>query len=410
MNARSSVRAFTSLAGGLGLLLLLLAACAPRRSAPPEEEGSVPFVFRSLNLRQQDRKGGVAWEITSPEARYDLRRRVAQAMKPRGVIYVDGKARYQLAADSGTVINDGEVILLEGRVRVEQRGAEPMLIRASRVRWIPARERMEIDRHPEAFDPHSRIVSRRARFLIDRDLLELRGSPQLQRWSRRFDLFKEEQRGRPEIVVTASQADWQPGSGLLTATGPVRAVRRPEGSPADRPPQTLTASALQGNTIQQQFTLRAPVQASDPVDRIRFDGGDLRIDLREQRISTEQPFEARRGTTLARGESLRVRGGEQLVEIPAGCLLEQPGDRLRAKRCSWNWQSQAIEAEGNVELDRQSNPRSVRGQQLKGRLGDQGSVQVSSPGGRVVSRIQVPKSRRPAQPAQPRPKPEPVRL
>lgn len=408
MIRRSPLSSLAPLAASLGLLLLT-AACTPRKSAAPEE-GSLPFVFRSLNLRQQDPRGRPGWELTSPEARYDLRRRVAQAMKPRGVIYVDGKARYRLAADSGTVINDGEVILLEGGVRLEQQGDQPTLIRASRVRWIPSRRLMEIDRHPEAFDPHSRIVSQRARFLIDRDRLELRGSPQLQRWPRSFDPFREEKRGRPETVVTATQADWQPGSGLLTATGPVRAVRRPQGSPPDRPPQTLTASALVGNTIEQRFTLRAPVQVSDPVDQIRLDARDLRIDVRDQRISTDQPFEARRGSTLARGASLRVRAGEQTVEIPAGCFLEQPGERLRATRCSWNWQSQAIEAQGSVELDRQSNPRSVRGQQLTGRLGAQGSVQVISPGGRVVSRILAPKSGRPAQPPRPRPKTEPIRL
>ncbi len=408
MSPRLPTSPLAPLAASLGLLLLT-AACTPRKSLAPEE-GSLPFVFRSLNLSQQDPRGRPAWELTSPEARYDLRRRVAQAMKPRGVIYVNGKARYRLAADSGTVVNDGEVILLEGGVRLEQQGAQPTLIRASRVRWIPSRKLMEIDRHPEAFDPYSRIVSERARFLIDRDRLELRGSPQLQRWPRSFDPFRQEKRGRPEIVITATKADWQPGTGTLSASGPVRAVRRPQGSSPDRPAQTLTATALEGNTIEQRFTLRAPVQVSDPVDQIRLDSRDLRIDVIEQQVSSDQPFEARRGTTLARGSSLRVRAGEQIVEIPAGCFLEQPGERLQATRCSWNWQSQAIEAQGNVELDRQINPRSVRGQQLQGRLGAQGSVQMISPGGRVVSRILVPKSVRPAQPVQPRPKPQPVRL
>ncbi|MFM7266846.1 MAG: hypothetical protein ACKOZW_14910, partial [Cyanobium sp.] len=52
------------------LALPSLAGCV-RRPAP-REEGSLPFVFRSLNLRQQDRQGRPAWELTSPEARYDL--------------------------------------------------------------------------------------------------------------------------------------------------------------------------------------------------------------------------------------------------------------------------------------------------------------------------------------------------
>ncbi len=403
MKPPSPAPAAAPLAGAL-VLSLLLGSCMGRRP-PPVEEGSLPFVFRSLNLRQQDPQGKPSWELTSPEARYDLRRRVAQAMKPRGVIYAKGQARYRLAAESGTVLNDGEAILLEGSVRIEQLGKQPTLIRASRVRWIPSRELMEIDRHPEAFDPQNRIVSQRARFLLNRNLLELRGTPQLQRWSRRFDPFKDEKRGRPELVVTVSRADWEPGSGVLAARGPVRAVRRADGAPPDQPPQTLTASALQGNTIQQEYLLRAPVQVIDPAEKMQLDAQDVSIAVHEARMSSEQPFVARRGSTTARGDSLRVRSDEQTVEIPVGCFLEQPGERLRARRCLWNWSTQAIEAEGNLELDRQSNPRSVRGHRIKGTLGPKGSVEVINPGGRVVSRVRVEERRRPPESRQPRQKP-----
>ena len=76
----------------LAALFALPALAGCQRRPPPPEEGSMPFVFRSLNLRQQDRQGQPAWELTSPEARYDLRRRVAQAQQPQGVIDQKGKA------------------------------------------------------------------------------------------------------------------------------------------------------------------------------------------------------------------------------------------------------------------------------------------------------------------------------
>lgn len=393
-----------------GLLALpVLAGCT--RRTPPREEGSLPFVFRSLNLRQQDRQGRPAWELTSPEARYDLRRRVAQALRPQGVIYQKGKATYRLSAESGTVINDGEVILLEGAIRVEQLHPQPVLIRASRLRWFPSREVMEIDRHPEAFDPQTRIVARRARFLLDRDQLELRGSPQLQRWSQRFDPFAAVARGRPELVVTVSRADWEPGAGWLDARGPVRAVRRPTGAPADRPPQTLTAPLLEGNTVKQEFTLKGPVRLLDPGEQIRFDGTDLRLLAKEERLRSDNPFVARRGPALARGQSLVVDGRQHTVEIPAGCWLEQPGESLQASRCRWSWTTQEVTAEGSVVVERRANRQTLRGERLEGRLGPQGQLQLSSPGGRVLSRFQVPRrqGRSPA-PAPARRAPEPIRL
>ncbi len=387
----------------------LLIGCG--RRPPPQEEGSLPFVFRSLNLRQQDPQGRPSWELSSPEARYDLRRRVAQASQPRGVIYAKGQPLYRVAAESGTVINDGEVILLEGRIRVEQLRPQPVLIRASRVRWMPARELMEIDRHPEAFDRQGRLVARGARFLLDRNLLQLRGHPQLQRWSRSFDPFAPPPRGLPELVVTVHEADWEPGSGQLSSRGPVRAWRRPEGSSPQRPAQTLTAPQLAGNTIQQTYSLQGPVQMRDPQDRLSFDGADLRVQVKEERLSSDRAFVARRGNATVRGDSLLVRGRDTTIEIASGCRLEQPGEMLRARRCLWNWSTQAIEAEGDLLIERTAGRQSVRGAKLKGRLGPTGQLEVSNPGARVVSRFQVPSRRSPAPvQAKPRRGPEPIRL
>ena len=396
------------------VLSLLLVASAPMgcaRRPPAREEGSLPFVFRSLNLRQQDLLGRPAWELTSPEARYDLSRRVAQALRPRGVIYAGGKPLYRLSAQSGTVLNDGEVILLEGAIRLEKLGPQAVLIRASRVRWIPQKELMEIDRHPEAFDAQGRLLAQRARFRLDKNRLELRGSPQLQRWSRPFDPLAPNPRGRPELVVFVREMDWKPSTGLLETRGPVRAARHPEGSAPKRPPQTLTAARLEGNTLAQDYTLMGPVQLRDPAEALSFEGSDLRVQAKQNQLSSARPFLARRGAATARGDSLLVRGGENSVEIPSSCWLEQPGESLQARRCRWNWTTQQIEAEGHLEIRRSASGQFIRGHLLQGRLGDQGQLKVTNPGGRVVSRFQVPKRKGPAPtPAPPRRGPEPIRL
>jgi len=394
----------------LGLLALPAALAACSRRPPAPAEGSVPFVFRSLDLRQQDPQGRPSWELTSPESRYDLSRRVAQALQPRGVIYAAGKPLYRLSAENGTVINDGQVILLEGGIRLEQIGAQPVLIRASRVRWIPSQKLMLIDRHPEALDPQGRLVARQARFLLERNRLELLGEPRLERWSRRFDPFRPEKRGPPEMVVNVSRADWEPRTGLLVGQGPVNGVRRPLGVPPSRPPQTLRADRLEGNTVQQDFVLKGAVRLRDPAQAIAFDGADLRLDGRQRRLSSDRPFLARRGPASARGDSLLVSEPITTVEIPAGCLLMQTGESLRARRCSWNWSSQAIEAQGQLLFERATSRQSTRAELLRGRLGPNGQVEISNPGGRVVSRFQVPKRSAPPRPQPRRQAPEPIRL
>ncbi len=134
-------------------LVGLLGACqAPR----PRQEEAPPFVFRSLDLKSQDAKGLPSWALSAPEARYDLRRRLARAESPRGLIYRGGQPLYRLQASSGTVLNDGEVILLEGSLRLERLGRSPLLLLAGRARWLPRQQRMLIDRRPMAYDQQGR--------------------------------------------------------------------------------------------------------------------------------------------------------------------------------------------------------------------------------------------------------------
>jgi hypothetical protein len=269
---------------------------------------------------------------------------------------------------------------------------------------------MEIDRHPEALDPHSRLVARRARFLLGKDQLELRGEPKLERWTDRFDPTKGAPKAAPEVVVTVSRADWEPGTGFLEAQGPVLGRRRPPGASASTPPQILTANRLEGNTLKQEFKLKAPVSFDDPTEKVRFQGQDVRIDIAEKTIRTKEPFQAARGTLQVAGGAVEVYGKDDNAVIPSGCALDRPGERLRADRCSWNWKTQDVQAEGSMQFHRDANRQHTRGHQLRGRLGDEGQLEVSTPGGRVFSEFQVPPRSGPPRRDPPRPVPEPIRL
>lgn len=370
-------------AGLLLPLLLLPAGC--QKAKDTTADPSPPFVFRSLDLRQQDREGRPAWQLGSPEARYDLRRRVAQARDPQGVIYAKGVPVYRLSATRGTVINDGEVILLEGVIRVDRLGKQLLQIRASRARWMPRRDRLIIDRAPEVFDRQNRLSSRRATFRFDKDRLELRGRPRLQHWARPFDPRKALPTAAPETLLTVDSADWYPGTGVLETQGLVRGTRRPAGRAADRPAQTLIAGSLAGNTLQQTYTLGAPVRFEDPVEGTALNTGVVALDLAAGRATTEAAFDGRRGNLQARGVGLEVDGKQKQATIAADCQLDQPGESLRADRCLWNWSRQAVEADGPLELRRSVNNQITRGTRLRGRLGNDGTIEVTAPGGRVFS-------------------------
>ncbi|MFM9099876.1 MAG: LPS export ABC transporter periplasmic protein LptC, partial [Cyanobium sp.] len=74
-----------------------MASCRPQAI---EEDSPTPFVFRELNLRQQDDQGRPLWEISSPETRYDLSRRIAQTRQLTGILYRNGQPLYRLTAST----------------------------------------------------------------------------------------------------------------------------------------------------------------------------------------------------------------------------------------------------------------------------------------------------------------------
>jgi LPS export ABC transporter protein LptC len=372
----------------LAVLLLPLGAC--RRSRPPvAADQPPPFVFRSLDLKQQDPSGRPAWQLSSPEARYDLRRRLARADQPRGLIYAKGKPLYRLQAETGTVIGDGQAILLEGKLRVERLSKPEVLIQADRARWLPKQNLLLVDRHPQAYDQQGRLRAQRARFRLDADTLELSGAPRLERWAARFNPFTAVPKVPPETTIQVANLSWQPGTGALVAEGPVVGERRVAGEPAGHQPQKLLGERLEGNTQRQIFTLLGAVQLEDAARGQRFAGRDLQLDLSSQSGSTHLPFQISQGSLRATGSGLTVQGADAVATITKQCHLEQPGDQLDADRCQWHWRSGAVSAEGSVVLQRAENRQISRGALLKGNLQEEGRFTISSPGGRVISRFQV---------------------
>lgn len=364
------------------LCALALGGCASavRRQAPPE-----PFVFRSLDLRQQDAQGSPAWDLTSPEARYDINRRLAQARQPRGTIYRRGQPQYTVAARTGTVIGDGEAIQLEGDVRITVVGRDPVTIEADQVRWIPRDNLMLIDRRPVATDRRSRLRARTARFLIAEDRVELRGEPTLEQWT--TNQPQGTQRAPAPLRLRVQQVDWQPQAGTLRASGVVRGERRD-------PRLLLTATGLQGNLRQGYVDLQAPVRVVDGKRQGWLMAQQTRWAINDQLLISDRPVRGQYKQLQGQGAGFRVNLADQTLWLTAACQLRQPGEELQAQICQWHWPSGRFLAEGAVVLRRQTYRQITRATRLEGRIGKDGTAVFSSPGQRVQSQFTLEPARR----------------
>ena len=354
----------------LGAMALsgLLVGCQGQKDPEPAAQ---PFVFRSLNLKQHNLLGQPTWTLTSPEARYDLGRRVAQASNLKGTLFSNGTPRYRLSATSATVLNDGELIQLEGDLVIQRLGAQPLVIKAKRARWYPAQNLMVLDRRPVATQDKLQVASDQARFLIDQDKLELRDHPLLTR------------HGDGAIRVNVRSVDWFTKTGDLLALGPVRGLR----TLPNKQQQVLTSPALKGNTLTQILTLAAPVRLVDISRGAVFNAKDTQVDVRQKIIQSDQPFDGILKQSTVHGVGFQLFYASQLAVVSSQCKLEQPTDSLTANRCQWNWQSDQVKAIGNVLLKRQANNQTTKSDRIDGRLGSQGLVVFTSPGSRVNTQM-----------------------
>ena len=374
---------------GVVIALLIGGCVSSKPKTPPPAE---PFVFKALDLEQQDAKGRPAWELRSPEARYDITRQVAQARQPRGTIYKRGKANITVSARSGTVIGDGQAIQLEGDVLITLLGKNPVRITGQQARWIPSRELMLIDRQPVALDRRSRITAQLATYYIDRDLIELRGQPVLEQWDGKASKATSNNKPAPLRVQTAL-VDWRPEQGDLKAPMEVRGFRRDKDGQIQ-----LTAPSLKGNLREGYVDLMAPVQVRDPKRKGWLNAQQTRWLINDQLLSSDQPFQGAFKKLQGKGDRFQVNLATSTVVIPQGCNLRQPGDQLTARQCQWNWPTGRFQAEGDVELRRATYQQITRSSQLRGSIGKDGTAVFSSPGAKVNSQFTLPPQQKAGKP------------
>lgn len=343
-------------------------------------------MFRALDLRQRDALGAPAWELISPEARYDIARQLAQARQPRGTIYKQGQPHITVRAQSGTVIGDGQAIQLEGDVQITLLGPNPVRIQGDQVRWIPSQDLMVIDRRPTAIDRRTRLQAGLARYRIKDDQLELRGTPVLEHWQQPA---AKAPAAAPPLRVQTAWLNWRPDQGDLIAPEPVRGVRREGTSTLE-----LRAQGLKGNIRQGYVDLQSPVQVRDPKRQGWLNARTTRWAINAQLLSSDQPVEGAFNALRGQANRWRVNLANSTVALEGGCLIQQPGERLSAQQCLWNWPTGGFQAQGGVELRRASYSQITRAGLLRGRIGADGTAVFSAPGSRVNSRFTIPPQQR----------------
>ena len=372
------------------ILSVLVLGCASSTENRSKTAAPLPFVFRKLELEQKKSSGDIDWQLSSPEARYELTRRLVRAKRPVGVLYSKNKPSFKIKADFAVVINDGDQIILEGDVQLQQINGQKILIKGERLRWEPELSRLIMEQQPRAFDDRSRITSTLAILQQDTNSLTLSGPVQLDRWQDKLALTV-----KPDTAVRTGQATWNLENGSLKANGPVLGQRRDqEGVVLEQ----LEGRELTGNTQKGLITVKSPVIVTMPKNKGFLRAKDTSWNFRKQTLSSNDPFEGFIKEIQINGERFRAELDQNTVTIPEGCRIKQPGERLRARKCRWNWETDDVLATGNVRVERDENNQITEAQSLNGSIGEKGALIFSAPGNKVRSELTIEEQKKDKEP------------
>ncbi|MDA7433056.1 LPS export ABC transporter periplasmic protein LptC [Synechococcus sp. AH-601-N10] len=363
------------------MLSILVLGCASSTGNRSKTVAPPPFVFRKLELEQKKSSGDIDWKLSSPEARYELSRRLVRAKQPTGILYSNNNPSFKIRADFAVVINDGEQIILEGDVQLQQIKGQKILIKGERLRWQPQLSRLVMERYPRAFDDRSRITATFAVLQQDTNDLMLRGPVQLDRWKDKIALTV-----KPDTAVRTGKAFWNLGNGSLKALGPVLGQRRDqEGVVLEQ----LEGRELIGNTQKGVITVKSPVIVTLPKNKGLLRAKDTSWNFRQQTLSSNDPFQGLINETQINGKRFLAELDQSSVVIPEGCRIQQPGELLKARQCRWNWKTDEVLATGGVRLERDDNNQITEAQTLSGSVGEEGSLTFTAPGNKVRSELTI---------------------
>ena len=157
--------------------------------------------------------------------------------------------------------------------------------------------------------------------------------------------------------------------------------------------EQLRGRGLQGNTQVGDLMVKAPVVVRMPRQEGVLKALDTTWNFRTQTVRSAQPFEAELGKTRIDGMGFQAELEKSTVVVNGDCRIQQPGESLSAQTCQWNWGTEEVLAEGNVQLRRDANEQMTRASRLEGQVGEQGRITFLAPGGKVESQLRVPSQR-----------------
>ena len=225
------------------------------------------YEFSQLDLTRNKANGETAWQIKSPEARFEKDNQLIRAKKTSLNIYSINKQKFNIKADSLTSMNNVNFVLLEGNVKLTQLNNEGTLITGDSLQWDVNQNIITIDQNPLVFSSNSSVKSNKIVFSVATSVIDFVGKT-------KFLITSDEiiNRTKDKLVIHSVDTKWNIDTGELYSSNKVfgnRITNKKE------PSFSFTGNSLRGNTNKSfldlyQCTVTKSNTAKTIADNCRF--------------------------------------------------------------------------------------------------------------------------------------------
>ncbi len=357
------------------LLLLGLVACGGK--SPPTSQSndadSSPqesnLTFFDVTLEQADEVGRPVWKVRSKKAIYTKEKQIGEAESPVGELYQDGKPIYQIQADKADIEQDGQKLLLKGKILATD-PVNGIVLRGNELEWLPQEDLLIVRNQLNGTHKQLKAVAQEARVKTREQRIEFSGGV----IANSVD---------PQMQMRSETLTWRIKEETLTSDRPIQIDRYNNNKITD----SGQGDAAEVNLKTKIATIKknARLELVDPPTQIA--SNSMTWDMKAQTVKTNSPI-----TVVQRAENVTVTANKGEMKIQqkivnlAGNVtaIGQRRQSLKSNLLSWYLDKKLLEAQGNVIYRQVDPPINFTGETAVGNLQTEDIVVKSGKSGRRV--------------------------
>lgn len=348
-------------------------------SEEQQETLEAGLALEDVSLEQQDDNGQLLWKVNADKVIYSPDQETANLVQVEAELYQRGELLYRVQADKGTILEDGQVILLQENILAI--GIQnQMEIRGKALEWRSEEDVMILRDGLTGTHPQVRIQAQEAWAYDQENRMELQGQVVA-------TTVVENPKEDPWLKLQGESLAWQWKAEEISHDQPIRVERFEDRTITEVLTGKQGLFEISENRMTATDNVRTQI-IEIPLE-IASDEAIWDVDAKEVDVTrpTEIVNDKEKINVMAQTGQLDLE--EQVVYLNQDVVVEDEKNtsRLKANRVTWNLVDQTILAEGAVDYQQGNPPVTVRGARATGRIENQ-TVVVD--GGRVVTEIVPP--------------------